>query len=82
MQELFTATDTVLLVSPGGINRYFISRARAAGFPVIVNGLEYPDEEVSGQVFLTVPRDSYSGLAEAIISLVDDETRYRSFGSV
>jgi len=79
MQALFSETDTMMLVSPGGINRYFITRAHAAGYPVIVNGLDYPDTDTPGNAVLTAPRGSYTGLAEAVISLVDDDVHYRSF---
>ncbi len=79
MQGLFAAADSVVLLSAGGVNRMFVSRARAAGFPVIVNGLEYPDLDREGGPYLPVARGSYSGLAEAVISLVDDEDHYRSF---
>jgi hypothetical protein len=79
MQGLFSAADSVMLLSSGGVNRMFLSRARAAGFPVIVNGLEYPDGDRHGGAYLPVARDSYSGLADAVISLVDDEDHYRSF---
>lgn len=79
MQGLFAEADSVLLLSAGGVNRMFVSRARAAGFPVIVNGLEYKDGDPDGRRYLRVDRGSYSGLAEAVISLVDDENHYRSF---
>lgn len=79
MQGLFAEADCVMLLSPGGVNRMFISRARAAGFPVVVNGLEYSDLDRGGGRYLAAARGSYSGLAGAVISLVDDEDHYRSF---
>jgi len=79
MQGLFAEADCVMLLSPGGVNRMFISRARAAGFPVVVNGLDYPDNDQSGKSYISADRGSYSGLAEAVISLVDDDTYFRNF---
>jgi len=71
---LFEQADMVLLLSPGGLNRSFVKRARAAGFPVIVNDFE---SGLSGDSILRVARDSYSQMASAIIRLVDDEEYYR-----
>ncbi len=79
MQGLFAEADSVMLLSPGGVNRMFLSRARAAGFPVIVNGLDYPEIDPGGSPCLSVAQGSYGGLAEAVISLIDDEVLYRSF---
>jgi hypothetical protein len=79
MQKLFSEADTLMLVSAGGINRHFISRARAAGHPVIVSDLDYSGGDTAGYACLSTPRGSYTDLAQAVISLVDDETYYRSF---
>lgn len=79
IQGLFSAADGVMLLSPGGINRLFVSRARAAGYPVILNGLDYPETDHDKGRYIAASRGSYSELAEAVISLVDDETYYRDF---
>jgi hypothetical protein len=79
LQGLFSAADGVMLLSPGGVNRLFVSRARAAGYPVIVNGLDYSETDHDKGRNIAASRGSYSGLAEALISLVDDETYYRGF---
>jgi hypothetical protein len=76
LRRQFEDCDTIMLLSPGGLNRLFAIRARYAGYPVITNGFECPH---AGPDVLTVPRDSYSSLAEAVIRLVDDETYYRGF---
>lgn len=79
IQGLFSAADGVMLLSPGGVNRLFVSRARAAGYPVIVNGLDYSETDNDKDRYIAASRGSYSELAEAVISLVDDETYYRDF---
>ncbi len=76
MQSYFEDADMVLLTSHGGLNRFMMMRARAAGYPVITNGIEYQPHD---QKIISVVRDSYSGLAEAVIGLVDDESYYREF---
>jgi hypothetical protein len=70
--------DTVILLSPGGLNHSIMARARAAGFPIIVNGFDYPDMRPN---IIRVDRGSYSGLADAVIRLVDDDEHYRSFAA-
>ena len=76
---LFSEADVVMLLSPGGVNRMFLARALAAGYPVIANGLDYSAADPGGRRIVTIPRDSYSSLADAVISLVDDDAYYRSF---
>jgi hypothetical protein len=78
LQDQFRDCDMVMLLSPGSLNRLFVVRAQSVGYPVVVNGFDYPRP---GRPTLNVPRDSYSGLAEAIIRLVDDDDYYQSFGS-
>jgi hypothetical protein len=73
-----TEADTLMLLSPGGLNQCLMARARAAGYPVIVNGFDYPDMRPS---VIRVDRGSYSGLADAVIRLVDDDEYYRGFAS-
>jgi hypothetical protein len=79
LKSQFSDSDIVMLLSPGGLNRCFLIRAREAGYPVIANDLNYPEDK---QGVISVPRDSYSGLAEAVIRLVDDDAYYQSFGSL
>lgn len=79
MQGLFSEADGVMLLTPGGLNRLFVARARATGYPVIINGLDYFDIDDDKGRYIPASRGSYSELAEAVISLVDDETYYRSF---
>lgn len=79
LRAVFEGSDTILLLSPGGLNRFFMVRAQAAGYPVIVNGINYP--AVDRKIITTV-RDSYSGLADAVIRLVDDDGYFRSFASI
>jgi hypothetical protein len=81
MRALYAESDTVALLSPGGINGLFVARARAAGFPIIVNGFGLADPSPSSSRPIVIPRDSYSALAEAVIRLVDDDAYYRSFAS-
>ena len=76
VQSFFSDADIVLLLSHGGLNRFMVMRARAAGHPVVTNGIDYPSHDSH---IINVVRDSYSGLAEAVIRLVDDEAYYRSF---
>jgi hypothetical protein len=75
--SVFEQADIVLLLSSGGLNRCFACRAAAAGYPLICNGFAYPSGECPAANVITVDRDSYSGLADAIVRLVDDETYYR-----
>jgi hypothetical protein len=74
--SIFEESDILLLLSPGGLNRYFMVRARASGYPIISNGIDYSPAFGRG---IVVDRDSYSGLADAVIRLVDDEAYYQSF---
>ncbi|MCP4567081.1 MAG: hypothetical protein GY841_05835 [FCB group bacterium] len=76
-QTLFAASDILLLMSPGGVNRLFGFRAALAGYPVITNGFDYPVN--SGGDPVIASRDSYSSLAVAITRMVDDEDYYRGF---
>jgi hypothetical protein len=80
-QSVFIDGDSVMLLSPGGINELVSLRARAAGFPIIVNGFGFAGSSSSPSNTIVVPRDSYSALAEAVIRLVDDDGYYRSFAS-
>jgi hypothetical protein len=76
LRSLYEQADTLVLLSSGGLNRDWLVRAFAAGYPVVSNGplLGKDDSRI-----IAVPRDSYSGLAEAVIRLVDDADHYRSF---
>lgn len=78
---LFAEGDMVLLLSPGRAIHLFTARAEAAGFPVILNG--FGDESTGSPIRrpISVPRDSYTALAEAIIRLVDNDEYYRSFSA-
>jgi len=76
LERLFEKADSVMLLSPGGLNRSFRMRARAAGYPVIINGFECAGSDSD---VISVTRDSYSRLADAVIGLVDDDDYYRSF---
>lgn len=75
--KLFEQADMVLLLSAGGLNRYFVTRAKAARFPVITNGISYINDSDRPDGMVTVVRDSYSSLAAEIVKLVDDEEYYR-----
>jgi hypothetical protein len=79
LRSIYSASDTVMLLSPGGVNRMFICRAQAAGFPIITNGFEHPVISSSARESIVAARDSYSALAGEITRLVDDEDYYRSF---
>ena len=82
LASLYEESDIATFLSPGGINELFAARARAAGFPIIVNGFGFAGDGASSTRPVVIPRDSYSALAEAIIRLVDDDAYYRSFASV
>lgn len=77
LMKLFEVADTLLLLSAGGLNRFFLFRARAARFPIITNGINYADESGNTGEIITVVRDSYSSLAGEIVKLVDDEAYYK-----
>ncbi len=78
---LFREGDVLILLSVGGLNQCLIRRARAAGYPIITNGIDYSSAGMPPLSIIMVPRDSYGGLADAVIRLVDDEEYYRRFGS-
>jgi hypothetical protein len=78
---LFREGDVLILLSVGGLNQCLIRRARAAGYPIIANGIDYSSAGMPPLSIIMVPRDSYGGLADAVIRLVDDEEYYRRFGS-
>jgi hypothetical protein len=76
VRALYEQADILMILSPGGLNRDWLVGARAAGYPVIVNG-SLVSEAAEGVI--VVPRDSYTRLAEAVIRLVDDDEYYRGF---
>jgi len=78
---LFREGDMLILLSAGGLNQCLMMRALAAGYPVITNGIDYSSSGMPSRKITIVPRDSYGGLADAVIRLVDDETCYRRFAS-
>jgi hypothetical protein len=77
--SLYKESDILMLLSPGGLNRHFLVRAAAAGYPVITNGIDY---SAIDSKTITGTRDSFSLLADAVIRLVDDEEYYRSFAAI
>ncbi len=77
LRELFAEADTLILFSPGGLNRLFGQRAVAAGFPIITNGFDFPCGDHADPVVAT--RGSYSSLADAVTRMVDDESYYCGF---
>ncbi len=79
LRSIYSASDMVVLLSPGGVNRMFVRRAQAACFPIVTNGFEHSVISSSGRQSIVAVRDSYSSLAAEIIGLVDDEGYYRSF---
>ena len=79
LRSIYSASDMVVLLSPGGVNQMFVRRAKAAGFPIITNGFEHSVISSSGRESIVAARDRYSALAGEITRLVDDEDYYRSF---
>jgi hypothetical protein len=80
LKVLFEASDTVLLLSPGGMNELLLRRAIESGYPVIVNGFGAKEGPFS-TIIVSAIRDSYSSLAGAIVQLADDEMNYRRFAA-
>jgi hypothetical protein len=75
LQKLFADSDILVCLSSGGFTPVLEFRARAAGMPCIQSGVH---SEASAAGSISVPRGSFSGLADAVIKLTDDDSYYRS----
>ncbi|MEE9442861.1 MAG: hypothetical protein V3V99_09370 [candidate division Zixibacteria bacterium] len=78
LRDIYAEADILAVLSSGGLNRYFIKRAYAAGCPVILNDINYSNT-FDNRKCITISRDSYSSLASEIIKLVDDKDYYGTF---
>jgi hypothetical protein len=79
LSSIFEEHDILLLLTQGGVNRYFASRAARAGYPIITNGFNISVTGDTKRSYSPAIRDSYSSIADEIIRLVEDEDYYRSF---
>lgn len=79
LSSIFEEHDILLLLTQGGVNRYFALRAARAGYPIITNGFNISVTGDTKRSYSRAIRDSYSSIADGIIRLVEDEDYYRSF---
>ncbi len=81
LDDIFSRGDSLLLLSDGGFNRQLLRRARIAGFPVLLNGFSLERDDCCAGQTLTVTRNSYGAIAEALLRLVEHPEQYQRFAS-